>query len=282
MAGGFPIFGTIANIQNAITSQVLFITAGSGASGNNTKTAYTQLIASTSYDANMIDLCVGGGAGAVVGFNAAFDLAVGASGSEVPILSNLLLENDYDVAATGACSSHILLPLSVPAGSRLSMRCQVSTSYNGASTYVFINSLDLFDTGFTGSEFGAIDTIGFQSGSTKGTSVTASGTINVKGSYAQLIASTSYDYIGYFLAYDYQTSSGANEVFRTDIATGAPGSEAVTHPNHFWQASEAATQWMSPISPIYFNPIPAGSRIAARTASSVPSKAFGVTLYGIR
>src|SRR5271169_3535034 len=283
MAGGFPIFGSIANIQNAITSQVLFINAGSGASANNTKTAYTQLIASTTYDANLIDLCVGAGAGAVVGFNAACDLAVGASGSEVPILSNLLLENDYDVAATGANSPHILLPLPVPAGTRLSMRCQVSASYNAAGTYVFVNSLDLFETGFAGNQFGAIDTIGFQSGSTIGTSVTASATANVKGSYAQLIASTSVDYIGYFLAYDYQSTTGGNELFRTDIAVGVSGSETVIHPNHYMTMSAGATQWMSPITPIYFNPIPAGSRIAARTAcSTTGSKVLGVTLYGIR
>lgn len=42
------------------------------------------------------------------------------------------------------------------------------------------------------------------------------------------------------------------------------------------------TQWMSSITPIYFIPIPAGSRIAARTACSVASKILGVALYGIR
>lgn len=227
MAGGFPIFGSLSNPQNAITSAVLFISAGSGASGNNTKTAYSQLIAATSYDASLVDICLSLGAGAVAGFNAAFDLAIGSSGNEVPILSNILLENDYDVAATGGNSAHILLPLTIPAGSRLSMRCQVSAAYNGASTYVYINSCDLYSTSFTGTQFGAIDTIGFQSGSTIGTSVTAGSSANVKGSYAQLIALTSYDYIGYFLAFDYQSTSSSNSGFRTDIAVGSSGNEVV-------------------------------------------------------
>lgn len=268
MPGGFPLGLDVCNGTDqgtaTGTSQGTSITAGAA----NTAGSFTQLVASSAIDASwMIVICNQASAAGAL----AVDIAVGASGSEKVIAQQIV-----SVEASGAA---VAFPCSIPAGTRISARAQSST----ASATVGV-SVILFDGAFTQMDGnGGADSIGFVSGSTTGTTVTASASTNTKGSYAQLVASTTRDYIGLFGAFDTGGTTTAHHNL-LDIAIGASGSEQVIIPN-FPAVSSAQGLSANLFSPenIPFTPIliPAGTRIAARMQSNVASSAMHVTLYGV-
>ncbi len=96
--------------------------------------------------------------------------------------------------------------------------------------------------------------------------VTSAGTVltggaaNTKGSYTQLVASTSADAVGIILQVN-NRSAGANE-YSVDVAVGGSGSEQIIIPDFIMQNDHAAAD------NVYFPIlIPAGTRIAARCQS---------------
>jgi len=280
MAGGFPILGGLANPQSLGGGTIQ--AAGSGSiSANNTKGTYVQIAASTPADAVAIDVVF------FVGFqsrlNAAFDIAVGASGSEVVIVPDILVALDLETLALALVTPHMILPVMIPKGSRVAVRAQVNNNFSSANTFISVQSIDTYDGSFLESQPpGAIDVVGFNAAATTGTAVTGGGTANTKGSYSQLVAATAADYVGFFLALDYQSTT-ANVSFNIDIAIGASGSEVVIKPNHYQQFDWASSvRAMPSLTSIYYLPIPAGSRVSARCSCTTASVVCGVTLYGVR
>lgn len=109
-------------------------TAVTGSATANSKGSYVQLTASTTYDL----------AGIVVGFdmqsnsasyNYLVDISIGASGSEVVIIPNMMVANLGNTYATPDFSPFI--PISIPAGTRIAARCQCTTASGklGVSIY---------------------------------------------------------------------------------------------------------------------------------------------------
>jgi hypothetical protein len=127
--------------------------------------------------------------------------------------------------------------------------------------------------------------MGFQSATTKGTTVTCAGSANTKGSYAQVTASTSYDYIGLGFALDSQAlTSGNGAVWLMDIAIGAAASEKIILPDWAF-AVYNQTSYLLPATchpPFLPMKIPAGTRLSARCQSGLASASCGVTIYGVR
>jgi hypothetical protein len=105
-----------------------------------------------------------------------------------------------------------------------------------------------------------------------GTSVTAASSANSKGSWAQLIASTTRKVVG-IVVLMHQSGTGK---FMVDIGTGASGSESVLIPDVYvnfggsYGAGSAAVFF--PVQ------IPAGTRIAARCQCSTASAVIYVVL----
>jgi hypothetical protein len=96
-----------------------------------------------------------------------------------------------------------------------------------------------------------------------GALVTAHATIHTKGSYAELIASTTHDAVGFWLlAHATQVTATATPLL-LDIAIGAAASEVVIVPDlqAGWKWSMASSVLSSVYLPVR---IPKGSRIAAR------------------
>lgn len=102
----------------------------------NAKGAYVQLSASTECDVSEIIIATGGtGTAAAAGAHFLVDLAIGAGGSEQIILPNLWFR-------VGSASSGFSplpevvgpLPVAIPAGSRVSARCQSSSNVAGDRT----------------------------------------------------------------------------------------------------------------------------------------------------
>ena len=111
-----------------------------------------------------------------------------------------------------------------------------------------------------------------------GTTVTAAGSAHTKGSWVQLIATTAYDWHGFWLATGSTFTSGTVTSQLLDIGVGGAGSETVLLPNVHsgWRANTDDTVDM------FFVPlfIPKGSRVAARVQSAIASDTVLVLIAG--
>src|SRR5262245_26983065 len=118
MAGGFPIawdvcncndYGTVFNGNGGRT-----VTAAGSA---NVKGSFSQLIAVTAADISMLGVTITGATTGVAGAeSASVDIAIGAAGSEIIVIPDIVVSSANTVV--GQFASHILVPLQIPAGTR--------------------------------------------------------------------------------------------------------------------------------------------------------------------
>lgn len=106
---------------------------------------------------------------------------------------------------------------------------------------------------------------GADTASSLGTTITAPGSNNTKGSYSQLIATAPFD-VGGMLVSGYFSHASGTVHGLADIAIGAAASEQVLLPNLLFHRTSSSGK---PTPPVLFPcSIPAGSRIAARYQAS--------------
>lgn len=118
----------------------------SAPSSANTKGPYTQIVASTSESFRALAISLGGGT-SFDKTHVALDLAIGPSGSEVVIVSNLFFWMNF-----GSLGGRVemwpfttpILPISIPAGTRIAARHQLG-SINGGTD----DEIDIIVHGFT-------------------------------------------------------------------------------------------------------------------------------------
>lgn len=278
---GVVVANATAIASNAATSKGTTLT--SDPSTTYTMGAWTQLIAATVQDANwamfiiQIPRLTSGSTGTAV----AVDVGCGAGGSEIEIVPNL------SCSAFNVCVATYFLPLAIPAGTRLAARASSNVLSDSCTMQVL-----LFDDAYGSAGAGSsVDNYGFFTSLNIGTQVDAGGAANLKGPYFQIVASTTNDISGFFLAYDTQNLSGSASVtaiaWLLDISIGAAASEVVILPNlsmaGYFQTT--STEIFNNTSPYYAIPIPAGTRIAARAQCSsavTPERFLGLTFWGVR
>ncbi len=241
-------------------------TAVAPGSPSNTKGNYAQLIAS-SPRGDWLAISIGGATG-FAGNNFLIDIAIGAAGFEIIILSNLLyVAQQYHPSPT-----YYLFPLNIPSGVRLSARCQTASA-SGSNIYV---SAHVFADGFMpSSALSQIITLGAVPASTAGTSMT-SGAANTKGAWSEITAAVASSIRFMVANFCGWTNNSGNKLI--DIGIGSAGSEIVVVPNLFGSADSPGNPYVAsfPVN------IPAGTRIAARFQdSSGASKVGQVILYGL-
>lgn len=121
----------------------------------------------------------------------------------------------------------------------------------------------------------AFEAVGVNTGTSKGTTVTASGSTNTKGSYVELTAATTISADGFLLTVD--TPAGGID-HMMDIAVGGAGSEVVILSNF------STELYFGGGSPSVFVPVPiqAGSRISARMQANQGSVSDNVSLVLVK
>lgn len=273
-------------------------TAGNTASGGvstvvtggataNTKGSWSQLIASTSFDAMGLLLYV---STQYQDTRYLIDVGIGASGSETVVVSNLLFG-----VPTGICLP-IYIPIAVPSGSRIAARCQDNFGSSGAYLSANIIAGGWIDP----PSFSSVTDYGTSTSTSGGTTVDAGGTANTKGSYTQIVASTTYTHKGMMIASTRPTPATAMAADYTqiaDVAIGASGSEQIIIPNLRMVASiQSGGATGSPLAftgrgmlnpaytPFMLCDIPAGSRIAIRqqsTSTNATDRTCAYAVYGL-
>jgi alkylhydroperoxidase/carboxymuconolactone decarboxylase family protein YurZ len=241
----------------------------------NAKGAWSQVVAASAFQYEslnidlMLDITSGGGEVFLV------DVGIGASGSEVVVVPNILFDCNRSALA-GGVHLHLSLPIQIRAGARIAVRCQ---DIGGAGTRLVRVML----TGRAGGAnvqrgvCGKMTTYGaISSGNTNGTLVDQGATANVYGAWAQITAATSaaHNFIQAVAGNDQQTAGnstgGGTMQVEFQIAVGASGSEQIIGQGMFASSYSAG----SVASACQFRPfIPEGARLSMRTKSSVAAAA---------
>jgi len=274
MPGGFPCGLELCNAQSSISgspsSKGTSITAGHGSYGS-----WTQIIASTSYDACWINVRIWPTNNS--SFRTFTNIGVGSGGNEVAIASDLYASSG--TAGTSFCEYWI--PCCIPAGTRISAQCN-----NSATTDSNNVQITLYDGAFTMMEGAAgLDSIG--GSPPTATDVDPGGSASTYGSWTQLTASTPRDYMGLLICVGQNSTDNAAYLASTpcyvELAVGGSGSEQLIVPDYGFASSNPpniTSQWC-PFLPI---PIPSGTRISARVAqgnTTSGTRVVGVMAYGV-
>ena len=239
----------------------------------HTKSSWAEIVASTGFEANWVIVQIIGTAAGHNGY--LVDIGIGAASSETVLIANLpMVSRSYRSSRTFA------IPVNVPSGSRLSIRASAS----GGGSRVFEYIVRISDAPNFGLSY--VETIGADTSATKGTEVDPGGSANTKGSYAQLIASTSddIDALMVMTGPNNITSITGTPDHLVDIAVGAAASESVVIGDSVHGQNNNEYFFIS--SPqLYPVEIASGSRIAARAQCSettVGSREIDVMAIGLK
>lgn len=217
---------------------------------------WAEVIASTDADADHVVTYMNyesQGTGGAVEENL-ISVAIGAAASEQAIITNIPLSG----RVSGTRTEDILsFPVRIPSGSRVSVKVDADAATNiGIGIKLYKGNEK--SSSFSGAKaFGTVANF-------SGTTVDPGGTAHTKGSWTELVASSSDTIKGFWIhiGLNENTILGATSTTFTDIGIGAAASEQVIVPDHYSLAtqSEDATN-----SVFYDIEIPAGTRISARS-----------------
>lgn len=245
----------------------------------HTKGAWAQVVASTAEAWDGFWLGVNTNFTAATNTAILLDIGTGAAASEVVQISNLSVGN----AAVKLHTTWVYVPLSIPASTRIAVRIQSAVTSKTASWRI-VGSVAA-NEGLAGPllpSFGSTQTYGALTASSRGTTVTASATINTLGAWTQLVASSTDVTRAMLVRLDANSTTNltASSGY-IQIGVGAAASEVQVGHDVWFGCS--VDEWVTAdgpgaIIPIYGLNIPAGSRISARISSLVASQALGVSV----
>lgn len=254
-------------------------TAVTSSASANTKGSYTQLMASTSFDAAAIMLDINTNFGDT---NYLLDIAVGAAASEQIIIPNLALGFNLGL------SNSVLFPVAIPAGSRIAARCQD----NFGSSVVYLSG-QLFSASFINqAPFHTVTAYGAVTTTSAGTVANSGAVANTKGAWAQLTAATTQAHSGLLVAAvrsPQSTVITADYSQLADIGVGAAASEQILIPDLRGVASRSSSpSFKGALNPsIWCFPqcdIPEGVRLAVRqqsTTTNASDRTGSYVVYGL-
>lgn len=202
-----------AGIDTADTSGVL-LTANVA---NHVKGIYVQLIAASEFDADfLLVTCVN----ATTTMDFLVDIGIGPA-TETVVIANLQFCNRAVAPAQG-----YLIPVHIPAGTRITARCQAAT---GGSTIEI--AISLYGQGLETDGFGGeIITYGAATASSGGVNIDPGVTANLIGAFTELTAACTDHIHGFIISH-----GNNNDYSRTacnwavSIAIGAGGAETIIH-----------------------------------------------------
>lgn len=242
----------------------------------NTEGAWTQLLASTDFDACGFWLGWITNDSTILNAEGLLDIGVGANPNEVAIVADL--SQQWASASGRQMSGYGWFPVQIPAGTRISGRSQATT----ASLGILVEAIVMCE-GTTG--FPECTTFGATAATSDGTDVDPGASAGTKGAWREFSASTPHDIvaISYGITRDAADRALSIAKFQIDIGVGANPNEVVVVPDlPGWQQSSQDINF-----PAYSGPIPcyipAGSRLVARCSSDINTagdRVIGLILYG--
>lgn len=266
------IRGGASQLVGSGSGSTYFVTPTSHAT-IHTKGNWTQILAATPYHAHALLIEVA----PAFAWGAFWDIGIGGVGSERPIVENLAwgstASEDQGVFA-------FIVPLALPAGTRISCRVQIDSA--GASGNGLVAVMPIGHP-FPGFEAGLsrATTYGANTATTRLTLPTVP-SANTKGPWAQLTAATTAD-IRYMIVQQTLAEFVSGGAWAFDIGIGASGSEKILVPDLLGD-SQGGLQGPRPSTygfPCY---VPAGTRLSIRyktSAGTAMSGDLGFAIIGV-
>lgn len=244
-----------------------------GGSAHTKASSYTTIISASSFDAQWMVVQLGWWGGASSDF--LVDIAIGAASSETIIAANLLF-----TGGTGDFATQFVFPVFIPAGTRLSARCQATTASRTLRCAITLISQGFLPSG----PLSTITTYGANTSDSGGVQVDPGGSVDTKGSYSEITASLTFDINWLVIAMGIQNNTvRTSSRFLVDVSVGANLSEQVVIPNQFLVCASTG-DCLLPGTICLPCSIPAGSRVAVRASCNLNDAAdrlFDVVLYGV-
>lgn len=270
--GATPLFRNTAWFEGVELKEVsrnsrTLVTASAS---TNVKGAWAELIGSTASNASVLFIRVSDIGVSAQNSATLLDIALGSSGSEVAVVSNIAVGSARaDSAGQGI---FIPLPMKIPSGSRIAARIQSAVS--GKTGQILPIAID---AGGYNDAPTSLDAIGGITASSKGISFSGA-----SGTWVEGVASTAQAYRGVSLvisAHDSAIPSSTDVKF--ELGVGASGSEIVigNQLSSFF-TSESVVSELPHFFPLGRS-IPAGSRLAVRHSIAADPSKYGFTLIGI-
>jgi hypothetical protein len=235
-------------------SSVVTVTADNAA---HAKGAWSELIASTTANADMLWVNVEGIFTNATDTSTLIDFALGASGIESAFVSDIAVGGAASAGAAANGGITFVLPIKIPSGSRISARIQ-SIVTGGKTASVNIKS---YDMGSYNSAPVSLDALGSSTATSSGTGMSANDT------YTEVVSSTSQSYRGIVFVNSVSGTATASTNVNATVGLGAAGSEQKIGELRFRTTTSETTnsQLAQPI--IFGKNIALGSRLAVKMAS---------------
>jgi hypothetical protein len=249
------------------------------ASGStHTKGSWTEVIAATTGEANVIDIFYEGwNVSAAIGSNL-LDIGIGAAASEVAIVSNVSL----GASEFGGTARFYV---TVPKGSRLSLRVQSSTGSNSGS----ITLVTCLDPSIVTSP--TVITIGADTATSRGVDLTAPGSLDTMAAWTQITAATAEPIAALTCSFGWASApaTAAGQYAFMQLGYGASGSE-VALPGAWGMATASSAEGFQTTlcggagHLAYIAParLPAGTRLVARYQRSNAGLSVSAVLHAFR
>ena len=234
------------------------ITLTANITPNTENTGFTELIASTGFDADGFYLNI-----IKAGTSADYllDIAIGAASSEVEIVTDLLFSG-----STAVTGWRVPIPVPILAGSRVSARVRSSDASATCVVSVHLENGGFFKKG----SLGRSTTYGQATADSGGTGIDPGGTANTKPSgWTQITASTTDD-IKYMIVCigTRNNAAMADAAALVDIGVGASSSEVALLENIPVASGTAYDVWGPGLHFFEVN-VPSGTRLSARCQCSI-------------
>ena len=220
----------------------------------DTKGAYVEVIASTSFVTAFLQMSIGFIGSGVGTHDIMYDLSTGAAAAEVVLVADLLCSLN-----NRAMLQQNELLVAVPSSTRLSSRVQTTTAASGSQQGI---QVALFENADIIGD--APTTYGSDTSDTSGVSIT-DGAANVKGAYAELTGSTggAHNHFGPSLGYQ-DRLGGLTNHYLFDLATGAAAAEVVFIANFYFRISSSGVPTNAGVWNFGVPEVASSTRIAAR------------------
>jgi hypothetical protein len=263
--GAVPLFAEkpwfYGNQPKLVDSAIVTAANVTASSTIHTKGAWSELIASTSANASLIVVTVGGINANTFNTATLLDIGNGAAGSETAIASDIAVggafstANNLDYAMINGAA--IFLPVNTPSGTRIAARVQALNASDTAVVNIYV--YDLGDGALLPS---TVDVLGSDTATSQGTAISAN------NAWTEIIASTSQDYIGFSIVPSVATTTAANLNSVFEIGVGASGNEITFGAMPIAQKATEAMYLVSGTFFLFGREVPSGSRIAVRQSAN--------------
>jgi hypothetical protein len=206
-----------------------------------------------------------------------FDVGIGAAGSEQVLIANVLWDAP---ASTASYGENYLIPIVIPKGTRVALRCQSDT---GGSTFTAAVTA-IFGAGYVCYPYyNVCTTLGAATDTTRGTTIDPGGSADTYGAWVEFTPAIPFAVKGFFFVLGSKMNTARTDShYGLDIGVGASGAECQLVTNFAFYINDVNDGIIPRISPFFPIDIPAGTRISVRAMADITEstdRLFDVILY---